>query len=46
MSQFLRISRLTVLALTPITSPISIKLIEVFSNASIVYRCSLVKCSY
>ena len=45
-SQFLRISRLTVPVLTPITSPISLKLIGVCSNTSIVYRCSLVKCLY
>ena len=32
--------------LTPITSPISLKLIGVCSNDSIVYRCSLVKCLY
>jgi len=41
-SQFLRISRLTVPVLTPITSPISLRLIGVCSNASIVYRSSLV----
>ena len=29
-----------------ITSPISLRLIGVCSNASIVYRCSLVKCLY
>ena len=46
MSQFLRISRLTVPVLTPITSPISLRLIGLCSNLSIVNRCSLVKCLY
>ena len=43
MLQFLRISRLTVPVLTPITSPISLRLIGLCSNLPIVNRCSLVK---
>ncbi len=44
MSQFLRISRLTVPVLTQISSLISLKLIGLCSNTSIAYPCFLFKC--
>ena len=46
MSQFLRISRLIVSVLSPISSPISLRPIDLSSNISIVNRCSLVRCLY